>query len=111
MTLAAEPQPLDAEEPESTADPLQARYPHYAAEALPLSHYARIMGLYNLAFVTFLIVSRQSGKPIPERIGWNDILLLGVATFKLSRLISKEIVTTRSAPPSPSSWSTRDRGR
>lgn len=94
MTIAAEPHAAAESEEGEAPDPLQAKFPQYSEEPLPLSHYARIMGLYNLAFVTFLIASKQSGNPIPERIGWNDILLLGVATFKLSRLISKEIVTT-----------------
>jgi hypothetical protein len=94
MTIAAEPNSIPAQEQDEEEDPLQSRCPEYSEETLPLSHYARILALYNLAFAIFLVISRQSGKPIPERIEWRDILLLGIATFKLSRLISKEIVTT-----------------
>lgn len=93
MSISEEEAPAQTQEPEER-DPLQEKFPEYAEHPLPLSHYARILGLYNLAFVLFLIYSKQSGKKIPERIAWNDILLLGVATFKLSRIVSKEIVTT-----------------
>jgi hypothetical protein len=93
MTIAAESSSVPAQEQEAE-DPLQSRCPEYSEESLPLSHYARILALYNLAFAVFLVLSRRSGKPIPERIEWRDILLLGIATFKLSRLLSKEIVTT-----------------
>jgi hypothetical protein len=95
MTLAAEPNPTAAQSAEAEEeDAIQSQCPEYSEEALPLTHYARILALYNLAFALFLVVSKQSGKPIPERIEWRDVLLLGVATFKLSRLISKEVVTT-----------------
>ena len=75
-------------------DPLQDRFPGYAEHPVPLSPYASILGLYNLAFFLFLVYVKQTGKQIPERIAWSDIILLGTATFKLSRIISKDIVTT-----------------
>lgn len=92
MTIAVEHAAREArEEPET--DPLQEKFPEYSEQPVPISDYARIMGLYNLAFVLFLLYTKRSGKRLPERVGWNDVLLMGVATFKLSRLISKEIVT------------------
>lgn len=90
-TLSNGQEPLNGEEP---LDPLQAANPEYCDEATPLSHYARIIALYHLAFAIFLVISKNTGKPIPERLRLSDIALLGVATFKLSRLISKEIITT-----------------
>jgi hypothetical protein len=94
MSIASDPNWMPAPAQEEEEDPLQSRCPGYSEDVVPLSHYARILALYNLAFALFLVISRQSDRPIPERIDWRDILLLGIATFKLSRLISKEIVTT-----------------
>ena len=37
---------------------------------------------------------KRRGRRLPERIGASDLLLLGVATYKLSRLISKDSVTS-----------------
>jgi hypothetical protein len=64
----------------------------YSDEPKPLLQYAQLMGLYSLAFVVFLALAKRTGKPIPERVPLGDILLVGVATFKLSRTVSKEVV-------------------
>ncbi len=38
--------------------------------------------------------SKQADRPLPERVSPGDILLLGVATHKLSRLLAKDWVTS-----------------
>jgi hypothetical protein len=68
-------------------------FPRYSDEKAPLPAYAELMGLYGLAFAVFLVVAKRSGRPLPERISPGDILLLGLATFKMSRLLTKEKVT------------------
>lgn len=66
---------------------------------MPLPSYATLSGLFNLLFALFLLVSKASGRPVPERVKTGDILLLGVATHKLSWAIAKEAATSpRRAP-------------
>jgi hypothetical protein len=66
----------------------------YAKEERPLPQYAELMGIYHLAFVMFLAAAKESGRPLPQRVALGDMLVLGVATFKLSRLLAKDLVTS-----------------
>jgi hypothetical protein len=69
-----------------------ALFAGYSTEERPLVAYAQLVGLYNLAFALFLAAANRSRRPLPQRVAWGDILLLGVATFKLSRLVAKDLV-------------------
>jgi hypothetical protein len=60
------------------------------AEHRPLAGYAAISG----AFAAALAAALLSGRPLPERIDARDLLLAGVATHKVSRLIAKDKVTS-----------------
>ena len=60
-----------------------------AAEHRPLGGYAVLTGALGAAVAAGLIKA-----PLPERIGGGDILLAGVATHKLSRLLAKDKVTS-----------------
>lgn len=40
------------------------------------------------------LAHRRSGRPLPERVPPGDLALLSVATYKLSRLIAKDRVTS-----------------
>ena len=64
----------------------------YSDEPRPLLQYTQLVALFNIAFAVFLALARQRGKSLPERVSLGDILLVGVATFKLSRTLSKEVV-------------------
>ena len=61
-------------------------------EALP--SYAALAGLFNLILAVFLLITRKTGRQIPERIETRDIALLGVATHKLSLLVAQDAVTS-----------------
>jgi len=63
-------------------------------DEMPLTSYAKIMGVYNVAFAGLLLAAQSSGRRLPERIAYSDLLVLGVATYKLSRLISSDRVTS-----------------
>lgn len=63
-------------------------------EEMPLAGYATLLGIYNAAFAAILLAAKSGGHKLPERIGYADLLLLGVATHKLSRLIAKDRVTS-----------------
>jgi uncharacterized protein DUF1360 len=62
-------------------------------DEVPLSSYAVLVGVFNLTFVLFLLLTKVSGRPIPERMKLGDIVLLGVATHKLSWIVSRDTIT------------------
>jgi hypothetical protein len=55
----------------------------------PLPEYATLAGVYGAALAGFLVLARDR---LPERIGFGDMARVGVASFKLGRLIAKEDV-------------------
>lgn len=59
----------------------------------PLGPYLALAGIFNASFAAFLLALKQADRPLPERLSARDVALLGVATFKLSRLISRDQVT------------------
>ncbi len=63
-------------------------------EDMPLASYATVAGVFNLIFALFLLLARRAGRPIPERVELGDIMLFGVATHKLSWLLSNDAVTS-----------------
>lgn len=74
-------------------DTLQMLFAGYGGDELPLAQYAALVGVYGAAFALFLVATKSASRPQAERIGLADMLLLGVATYKLSRLIAKDRVT------------------
>ncbi|WP_437731197.1 DUF1360 domain-containing protein [Sorangium sp. So ce1335] len=59
----------------------------------PLAHYVKLMGTYLfLSAGTFALLER-AGRPLPSRIPLRDAALLGLATNRLSRLITRDKVT------------------
>jgi hypothetical protein len=66
----------------------------YSREDRPLAAYAVLVGIFNAAFAGVLLVSKTADRAIPERVGLADLVLLGVATHKLSRLLTKDWVTS-----------------
>jgi hypothetical protein len=66
----------------------------YAGDAeLPLGSYAALSGLFLIGVGAVLLRASRRGK-MPERIPPEDVLLLGVATHKLSRVVSRARVTS-----------------
>ena len=75
--------------------PLGALTAHYApGERRPLLPYAQIATVYTAGTGGGLIALRARGHRLPERLSLGDLLLLGVATHKLSRLLTKDRVTS-----------------
>ncbi len=66
----------------------------YGGDEQRLRSYAALSGLFNLIFGVFLLIARGAGRPIPERVDMKDIALLGVATHKLSSLVSNDAITS-----------------
>lgn len=69
-----------------------ARAIGYSDEHRPLGSYALISGAFNGAFAAALVAAHRAGKL--DGLGAGDILLAGVATQKLSRLLGKDKVTS-----------------
>lgn len=59
----------------------------------PLGPYLALAGIFNLGFAAFLVAAKRADRPLPDRLSARDVALLGVASFKLSRLISRDQVT------------------
>ncbi len=63
-------------------------------EHRPLRSYAVMSATFGSAFVASLVAAERSGRELPEGFSARDILLTGVATHKLSRLLSKDKATS-----------------
>jgi hypothetical protein len=63
-------------------------------EKPPLASYAALMGAFNALFTGALVAATRGGRELPGRLETADLLTIGVASHKLSRLISKDKVTS-----------------
>jgi hypothetical protein len=52
------------------------------------------MAVFGALFSGGLLLAARSGRKLPERIGTADLLTIGVASHKLSRLLAKDKVTS-----------------
>jgi hypothetical protein len=78
-----------------TAAKLFALASHYApGQERPLGSYAILTGVYGFGMAGSLIALHARGRELPERLTTRDVLLIGIATHKLSRLIAKDRVTS-----------------
>jgi Protein of unknown function (DUF1360) len=78
----------------SDGESTQGVFEGYDGGEEPLPSYAALAGLFNLILALVLLISRKTGRPIPERIEPQDIALLGVATHKVSLLLAKDAITS-----------------
>lgn len=68
-------------------------------EYRPLAPYVMLSAVYNTVVAAVLTVAVRSGRTRPERVSLSDLLLLGVATFKISRIITRDEVTSAFRAP------------
>lgn len=66
----------------------------YGAKEMPLPQYATLVGIFAASLGAFFAGATIRRTLLPERLGFGDVVLIGVATHKLSRLISKDRVTS-----------------
>jgi uncharacterized protein DUF1360 len=62
-------------------------------ERPPFRTYAALTAVFNAAFGGALVAARRSNR-LPENVATRDVLLIGTASHKLSRLVAKDKVTT-----------------
>lgn len=60
----------------------------------PFGSYAALTLLFNAGFAGSLAAAQRSGRELPARVGPGDVVLIGTASHKLSRLVSKDRVTS-----------------
>ena len=79
----------------SDGRPSQGTFEGYKkGKDVPLFSYGVLAGTFNLLFALFLLITRITGKSLPQRIKARDIALLGMATHKLSLVGSHDAITS-----------------
>jgi Protein of unknown function (DUF1360) len=63
-------------------------------EHRPLAAYAALTGIFGTGLGGALLALRASGHELPERLEASDVLLIGVASHKLSRMATKDKATS-----------------
>ena len=58
----------------------------------PFRTYATMASIFNVGFSGALLAAKRSGR-LPERVAPGDVILLGTASHKLSRLLAKDKIT------------------
>src|SRR3954470_11913929 len=69
-------------------------YAESAGDERPLKGYAAVMAVYAGAAVAIAGLARATGRRLPERVSAADLGLLAVSTHKISRLLTKDAVTS-----------------
>jgi hypothetical protein len=77
---------------ESAIAKVRSRYAGSAER--PLGSFLALMSAYGGLVTTASLLLRSAGRGLPHRIGSRDLVLLAVATFKLSRVMAKDPVTS-----------------
>ena len=77
----------------SGAPPPGGIFAGHADRYRPLGSYGTLVALFNGAVGTGLVAAGRAGR-LPDRYAASDLVLLGVASFRLSRLIAKDRVTS-----------------
>lgn len=78
----------------TVARPLSLASRYAPGQERPLGPYAMLTSAYGALLGGSLIALRARRRELPERFSTLDVLLIGVATHKLSRLIAKDKVTS-----------------
>ena len=58
-----------------------------------------LVGIYNGSLAAFALSQRRSGRELPDRYPAGDLLLLSVATYKISRLVAKDRIMAFARAP------------
>jgi uncharacterized protein DUF1360 len=69
----------------------RAYAPH---EHRPLDGYVAAMGAFGALAASLAAAAKVTGRPVPERPATADVVLISIATHKLSRLLAKDSVTS-----------------
>jgi hypothetical protein len=100
-------------------DPQPAQGGYAPGQDIPLGGYALLAAVFNGGVAAYALQQRRAGRGWPRRIAAGDLALLAAATYKLSRIITKDRVTSFLRSPftrydgeaGPSEVSEQPRGR
>ena len=84
-------------QPTLSAEPLRRANPvagHSPEQERPLGGYSVLMGTFLSLAAGFAAWFRSSGRELPERIAPADLALLTVASHKMSRMVTRDRVTS-----------------
>lgn len=80
-------------------------------ETKPLHEYATLTAVFTGVLGGFLVLA---GRRLPERVPWSDVARVGLASYKVGRLVAKERVTKfvrapvtqdeEATEPEPTGW-------
>ena len=73
--------------------------PRELRDELPTRDYAALVTIFNGLLATGLLARKCSKQPLPNRVDPKDVVLFALATQKLSRVITKDKVTTAFRAP------------
>jgi hypothetical protein len=59
----------------------------------PFGIYAALSGIFNAGYAGALVAAKRSGRDLPGEVSTKDVVLIGTASHKLSRLVSKDKIT------------------
>src|SRR5437588_9765736 len=65
---------------------------HAAGEDRPLGGYAALLSIYAVVVMFLTTLVRRRKLPVPQRPSARDLVMISIATHKLSRMISKDTV-------------------
>ena len=65
----------------------------YGNTEMPLGSYALLMGVYSSALAGYFVWRGGRGKEAFPRLGTEDLMLFGLATHKITRIIARDFVT------------------
>jgi hypothetical protein len=60
----------------------------------PHASYAALSATFGAAMAGSLLIARRQGRELPPRISAGDVVLTGLATHKVTRLLAKDRVTS-----------------
>jgi hypothetical protein len=60
----------------------------------PFAPYLAFIGIFGASISAALLLARGQGRELPEQVGAGQLLLVGIASHKASRLLSKDKVTS-----------------
>jgi hypothetical protein len=64
------------------------------ADHRPLAGYSGLSAGFGVALAGALAATHWNGRELPERLSVQDLVLVGIATHKISRLLAKDKVTS-----------------
>jgi hypothetical protein len=69
-------------------------YAGYADEPKPFAEYGALIAAFNVGFAALAVLAARSMRGLPERYSLTDVAIVGAGTHKLSRILTKDRVTS-----------------